>query len=151
MNNPPKFSAGDASGNPMGAGTSGGANSGGPGENPYTSSGAVDQPLQATLVGAPQMRNPEGDATGGIIPYKNPKALIAYYMGIIGLLPVMGLPLSVAAVVLGIMGLKERKRQPAIKGSVHAWIGIVLGVLATGYNTLIVIGVVLALLARNQF
>ena len=30
----------------------------------------------------------EGDATGGIIPYKNPKALIAYYLGIFSGFPV---------------------------------------------------------------
>lgn len=144
MTNPPNFPDGNVE-NGDAAGPSGGA-----GANPYTSAAAVNQPLQATLVGAPQVRNPEGDATGGLIPYKNPKALIAYYTGIIGLLPVIGLPLSVAAVVLGIMGLKARKRQPAIKGSVHAWIGIVFGLMATCYSTLMVIGVVATLLARNM-
>ncbi|MCE3016372.1 MAG: hypothetical protein ACK56W_14730 [Pirellula sp.] len=67
------------------------------------------------------------DATGGIIPYKNPKALIAYYLGILSGLPIIGLPIGVAAFVLGIKGLKDRKKNPVIKGSAHAWIGIGCG------------------------
>lgn len=70
---------------------------------------------------------PEGDSTGGLIPYKNPSALIAYYLGLLSLIPCVGLPVGIAALVLGIIGLKNRNANPAIKGSVHAWIGIVLG------------------------
>jgi hypothetical protein len=29
------------------------------------------------------------------------------------------------------MGLQKRSRQPEVKGSVHAWIGIVCGVIST--------------------
>lgn len=76
---------------------------------------------------APNTANNEGDATGGIIPYKNPKALIAYYLGILSGLPLIGLPLGIAAFVLGILGLRDRKRNPVIKGSAHAWIGIGCG------------------------
>ena len=67
------------------------------------------------------------DATGGIIPYKNPKALIAYYLGIFSGFPVIGFFFAVPALVLGIMGLRDRNRNPAIKGSVHAGIGIGCG------------------------
>lgn len=70
----------------------------------------------------------QGDATGGVIPYKNPKALVAYYLSIAGLLiPLLG----IAALVLGVQGLRARNKNPVIKGSVHAWIGIVLGALST--------------------
>jgi hypothetical protein len=69
----------------------------------------------------------QGDATGGLIPYKNPKALIAYYLGILSGLPIIGLPIGIAAFVLGILGLRDRRRNPAIKGSVHAGIGIGCG------------------------
>lgn len=68
-----------------------------------------------------------GDATGGVIPYKNGPALAAYYTGIASLIPVLGMLLGPIALVLGIMGLRKRKRQPEVKGSVHAWIGIVVG------------------------
>jgi len=88
--------------------------------NPYTAS------TQSTPLSNPSNNN-DGDATGGIIPYKNPKALIAYYLGILSGLPIIGLPIGVAAFVLGIKGLKDRKQNPAIKGSAHAWIGIGCG------------------------
>ncbi len=74
---------------------------------------------------------PTGDATGGIIPYKNPAALIAYYCGIFSMLPFIGMFAGIPGVILGVIGLRRRKANPVIKGSVHAWIGIVLGGLTT--------------------
>ncbi|MGC1276374.1 MAG: GYF domain-containing protein [Planctomycetaceae bacterium] len=73
----------------------------------------------------------QGDSTGGLIPYKNAPALIAYYLAVFSLIPCLGLPLGIAAVVLGVMGLKKRKENPAISGTAHAWIGIVLGGIMT--------------------
>ncbi|MEL6739065.1 MAG: hypothetical protein AAFP26_00240 [Planctomycetota bacterium] len=72
------------------------------------------------------------DATGGLIPYKNGPALAAYYCGIfLFIFGCVGLPVGIVAIVLGVKGLKKRKAHPAIAGSVHAWIGIVLGSLST--------------------
>ena len=77
-------------------------------------------------------------ATDGIIPYKNAPALISYYLSIVSLLPVVGLPFGMMAVALGIAGLIKRKRQPEVKGSVHAWIGVILGALSSlGYGALV--------------
>ena len=73
-------------------------------------------------------------ATGGIIPYRNPCALIAYYLGIVGLIPAIGLVLSVPAVILGIIGLVVRGKNPAVRGKAHAWTGIVLGIISIGYH-----------------
>ncbi len=70
---------------------------------------------------------PQGDATGGLIPYKNGPALIAYYLGVFSIIPCVGIPLGAAAIVLGILGLKKAARQPEVRGQVHAWVGIVLG------------------------
>ena len=84
-----------------------------------------------------------GDATGGVIPYKNPPALIAYYCGIFSLLPILGLVFGIAAFILGVVGLRQRKANPVIKGSVHAWIGIVLG----GLTTLLWGGLLLLMIA----
>ncbi len=75
----------------------------------------------------PTPQSEEGDATGGIIPYKNGPALAAYYLGIFSLLPCIGLALAIPAFILGILGLKKRKKNPAVRGSVHAWIGIIMG------------------------
>ncbi len=91
------------------------------------------QPPSSVTPGMPYGQPPgnEPDATGGLIPYRNPHALIAYYLGLFSLLPCVGLLLAIPALILGIMGLRARKRNPVIKGSVHAWIGIVMGSLMT--------------------
>ena len=62
-----------------------------------------------------------------VIPYKNPKALLAYYFAVFALIPCVGLFLGYAALVLGILGLKYAKVHPEARGKVHAWIGIILG------------------------
>ena len=91
--------------------------------NPYS--------VSSNMENVPGLRGSQvattGDGTGGLIPFKNPKALIAYYLGIFSGLPLIGLPIGVAAFVLGIMGLRDRARNPIIKGSVHAGIGIGCG------------------------
>lgn len=69
----------------------------------------------------------EGDKTGGLIPYKNPAALAAYYLGILSGLPLIGLPFGIAAFLLGLRGLKARNENPVIKGSIHAGIGVGCG------------------------
>jgi hypothetical protein len=106
------------------------------------------QPIHAVFAGTglvpppPPLAPPpipvEGDATGGLIPYKNAPALIAYYLGIFGLIPLLGPLLAIPAFILGIIGLRKRAKTPAIKGAVHAWIGIVLGAFSIGYHLLIV-------------
>ncbi|MCP4096216.1 MAG: hypothetical protein GY748_08240 [Planctomycetaceae bacterium] len=102
-------------------------------ENPYRATSRPQNVVRPSGSG-------EGDATGGLIPYKNPKALIAYYLGIGSLLI---FPLGFVSIVLGFMGLADRKRNPVIKGSAHAWIGIVLG----GLSILCGIGLILTIFA----
>lgn len=94
-------------------------------QDPYTS--------PKTPMGTPisPTSDQEGDSTGGVIPYKNAPALIAYYLGLFSLLPCFGLFLAIPAFILGIMGLRKRKHNPAVKGSVHAWIGIIMGGIMT--------------------
>ena len=53
-------------------------------------------------------RRPEGDATGGLIPYKNPKALAAYYCGVFGLISCF--------ILLGIFGIVPIARLPRREG-----------------------------------
>lgn len=64
---------------------------------------------------------------GALIPIKNSAALGSYYIGIFSLLPLIGLPMGVIALVLGIKGLKFAKANPGVHGTVHAWVGIVCG------------------------
>ncbi len=75
----------------------------------------------------PQEVVEQGDATGGVIPYKNPLALTSYYLGIFSIIPCLGVFLGFVAVILGILGLKAKRENPHIKGSVHAIVGIVCG------------------------
>lgn len=111
--------------------------------NPYQSPPNYPNPQY------PQYPHGQGDATGGVIPYKNPYALIAYYVGIGSLLScIVPIPIGIVAVVLGIIGLKKRAENPVIKGSVHAWIGIVLGGITTLFSILAIVMVVIALNSR---
>lgn len=61
------------------------------------------------------------------IPGKNPQALKSYYFGVFSLIPVVGIPLGIIALVLGIKGLKYARVHPEAKGVIHAWTGIILG------------------------
>jgi len=71
----------------------------------------------------------ETDGTGGLIPYKNPKALAAYYCGVFGLAScVLGLGIfGIVPIVLGFLGLSYAKQHPQASGKAHAWVGILLG------------------------
>lgn len=91
--------------------------------NPYQATPPFEQPQRYPVN--------EGDGTGGLIPYKNPHALIAYYLGLFSLFPCLGLLLAIPAFILGIMGLQRVKANPVIRGTVHAWIGIIMGGLMT--------------------
>ena len=77
-----------------------------------------------------RIRRDEDDEGGGmnsLIPYKNPKALIAYYLGVFALIPCVGVLLGVASIILGVLGLKYRTTHPTAGGTGHAWAGIILG------------------------
>ena len=71
---------------------------------------------------------PQVDGTlGGLIPYKNSSALIAYYLGVFSIIPCLGIVLGLAGFVLGLKGLKFAKAHPEAKGKTHAWVGILMG------------------------
>jgi len=71
------------------------------------------------------------DATGGLIPYRNPLALTGYYLAVFSLIPCVSLFLGPAALILGILGLKHARKYPSAGGSVHAIVALVLGGLTT--------------------
>ena len=88
----------------------------------------------------PQHVVSDDSTMGGLIPYKNAQALWAYYLGIFSLIPCVGIPLGIAALILGIRGLKYGDLHPEARGKGHAWTGIILGGLcAVGYTLLIAI------------
>jgi len=88
--------------------------------------------------------SPQSDVASVIVPYKNPQALAAYYLGLFSIIPVLGFFLALASVPLGILGLKARSRQPAIHGAAHAWIGIVIGSLSLLVHVAVIVILVIA-------
>jgi hypothetical protein len=112
--------------------------------NPYAAAN-INTPNQYRS--APEQ---QGDSTGGVIPYKNPKALIAYYLGIFSGLPLIGLPFGIAAFILGILGLRDRNRNPVIKGSIHAGIGIGCGGIFTLVWTLVIIMIIVGIVSNSR-
>jgi hypothetical protein len=78
-----------------------------------------------------------------VIPYKNGKALAAYYCGVFSLIPCAGLLLGPIALILGILGFFYVRAHPQAKGTGHALAGIILGSLTTLGNA---VGTLFALL-----
>src|SRR5579872_1302211 len=79
-------------------------------------------------------QDPTTEAVSTLIPYKNARALIAYYLGVFSFIPCAGHLLGPAALILGILGLRRVKAHPTAKGTGHAIAGIVMGSLTTlGY------------------
>ena len=66
----------------------------------------------------------------GILPYTNGPALAGYYVGVGSIVCFIGLLAAPVAIVLGILGLRKVKRDPTVKGTAHAIVGIVLGSLS---------------------
>lgn len=73
----------------------------------------------------------EADLVSTLIPYKNPRALAAYYCGFFALIPGIGFLLGLVAIVLGILGLRYASANPKARGAAHAITGIILGVVAS--------------------
>jgi hypothetical protein len=74
------------------------------------------------------------DTLAGVIPYRNPAALFAYYCAVFSVIPCIALLLGPAAVILGIAGIVYRNKHPNSRGTAHAWVGIILGGLTTLLN-----------------
>jgi hypothetical protein len=82
-----------------------------------------------------------GGGLNVIIPYKNVRALTAYYLGVFSVIPILGMPLGLAAFTLGVLGLRFRRQNPEAGGAVHAWIGILVGgFFGLVYLALIILG-----------
>lgn len=85
--------------------------------------------LQAPPTVSAGVAPPADSAASVIIPLKNPAALVGYYLSVFAI--IAGPILSIPAVILGIIGLVKRSRNPKIHGIAHAWVAIILGGLIT--------------------
>jgi hypothetical protein len=90
----------------------------------------------------PQRNDDDDDVVGDddddpvqtIIPYKNALALSAYYSGVFSWICVIGAPISLIAIVLGVLGYRYGQRHPKAKGTGHAVAGIVFGLVGLALN-----------------
>ncbi len=109
------------------------------------------EPAVAAVLGAPPtvagpVTTSDDAPLSGIIPYKNPHALVGYYLGIFSCFPLLGLLLGPAAIVLGIVGIRRRKAEPKRRGLAHAWIAISFGIIGLAIGLLFAVLIVIAIL-----
>jgi hypothetical protein len=98
-------------------------------------------PSTPPVISAAAAKPQSGGGLNVIIPYKNVRALTAYYLGVFSAIPILGMPLGLAAFILGILALRFRRKNPAAGGVVHAWIGILAGgFFGLVYLALIILG-----------
>jgi hypothetical protein len=74
-------------------------------------------------IGAP----PVDTGFSRLIPARNPCALAGYYIAVASLIPCLALLTGPIALVLGIIGLRARLKNPAVHGLAHAWVAIIGG------------------------
>jgi hypothetical protein len=89
--------------------------------------GTAPQGAAPPITVASLLQGGQSDETGGVIPYKNPQALAAYYLAVASFIPCLAIITGPIALILGLKGLKRAKAEPWVRGTVHAWIGIILG------------------------
>ncbi|MBM4109104.1 MAG: hypothetical protein FJ255_09905 [Phycisphaerae bacterium] len=93
---------------------------------------AIDHPALRPLLTAPPtmpgaISDARPDAISTLIPYRNPAALTGYYVGVLALIPGVGLVAGPIAVLLGIAGLRHARACAHARGRAHAWVAIALG------------------------
>ena len=89
------------------------------------------------------MPSSQSDATGGLIPYKNLYALVGYYLSIFSMIPFVGIPLGVAGIICGIVGVRRRNRNPMVRGTAHAWFAILFSALVILVQVAAIVSLVL--------
>jgi hypothetical protein len=77
------------------------------------------------------------DPVQTLVPYKNPRALLAYYSGVFSLVPVFGIVLALVAMILGVLGYRYGRVHPTAKGTGHAVAGIVFAILGLLLNAVL--------------
>ncbi len=107
---------------------------------------AADEPRLRVHILAPPTRStgvvdPRAQEGPALIPYKNPAALVGYYLSIFSCIPFIGLVLGPIAIFLGIRGLIQVSRHPQRKGTVHAWIAIALGLIGTAIGVVMLVAI----------
>jgi hypothetical protein len=96
----------------------------------------------------------DDDVVAKLIPYRNRSALIGYYLGVfsvVACLPILGillLPMPIAAIILGWKGLRFARDNPEARGKIHAWVGVVGGIVCllfdVAINAVMIFGLIMS-------
>ena len=86
-----------------------------------------------------------------LVPIGRPVSAIASgYCALFGILPVVGLPFSIAAVITGFVALSTLKKNPELSGAGRAWFGIICGSITTLISLFGVVGLVVGTAAGRR-
>ena len=94
----------------------------------------------------PEIEDHDPGAMDHIMPTRNVPALLSWYLGVFGLIPVLGIPMALAAIVTGILGLRAARRRDVKVGKGHAIAGLILGILM---GVLLPVGIFVAFALSN--
>jgi hypothetical protein len=89
-------------------------------ENPFAAPQAIPYAKQFH---SDQLEKVEGHR----LPAMNRSAVLAFYLGILGLIPVLGVPIALAAIAFGMHGIYRYSRRSEIGGLAHACVGVLGG------------------------
>src|SRR5438876_1034143 len=92
----------------------------------------------------------DDDGISVLIPYKNGRALAAYYCGVFALIPCVGLILGPIAFSFGILGLRAARENPRAHGTGHAIAGIVLGGLVFVGHVVVLVAIAIAMASPRR-
>ena len=84
----------------------------------------IGQVIQPSTQTNPQQQN---NVSQTVMPTKNPASIVSYYCGVFGLVPIIGFPLSINAVISGHKAMKLWRIQPTPGAKGHAMTGLILG------------------------
>jgi hypothetical protein len=86
-----------------------------------------------------------------LLPVGRPaSAIAAGYLALFAILPVVGLPAAILALVFGIMALKKIRVDPSLSGKGRAWFGIIVGGLMTLLSIIMLIVVIAGLMIESR-
>ena len=85
-----------------------------------------------------------------LLPIKNKHSLIGYYVSLAGFIPLIGLPASISAFVLGILALRYEKKTHVPGAKAHAIIAVVLGSILGSIHLLLIVIFLVAIITDSQ-
>lgn len=106
-------------------------------------------PYASPLAGSKQT----GDAVSAIdtlIPSRNGAALASYYFGLFSLFPLLGFPLAIVAIVSGVKGLANVRRDATVRGKIHSWVGLICGVVFGLFNFVLIAALIVGMIAASR-